>query len=130
LEKGDRLNVKPLVIIIVTALGLAFAVTATAAPTSLVMIGKASSSGDFAVAAASGKKRNTHAVYLRGYGRKLSGYAVVACSRGYSVGAKSTRIRSMASGRSYQVRLPFPGSCDVTASLSGSGRIRLQILAA
>jgi hypothetical protein len=123
--------VKPLIIITVTALALAFTVAATAATTSLVVIGKASSAGDFAVAAASGKKRNTHAVYLRGYGRKLSGYAVVACSRGIaSIGSKSTKFSRMASGRLYRLRLPFAGSCDVTASLSGSGRIRLQILAA
>lgn len=105
--------------------------TATATAGGLSVIGSSKSSGDFAVTAASGSKRNAHALYLRGYGRRLSGYAVVACSRGIaSIGSKSTRFSRMTSGRLYRLRLPFVGRCDVTASLSGSGRIHLQILAA
>jgi hypothetical protein len=104
--------------------------TATATAGGLRVIGSSKSSGDFAVTAASGSKRNTHALYLRGYGRGLSSYAVVACSRGIaSIGSKSTKFARMASGRLYRLRLPFAGNCNVTASLTGSGRIRLQILA-
>jgi hypothetical protein len=33
-------------------------------------------------------------------------------------------------GRVYTLRMPFRGDCQVSASLSGSGHIRLQILAA
>jgi hypothetical protein len=109
---------------------LAVALPATAATTSLRVIGSARSSGDFAVAAANGSRKNAKAVYVRGYGRSLSGFAAVACSKGFSVGSKSTTLSRMSSGELYKLRLPFAGDCDVTASLSGSGSIRLQILAA
>jgi hypothetical protein len=101
--------------------------TATAA--GLRVIGKGQASGQFAVTAASGKAKHPRALYLRGYGRGLSGMGVVACSRGFSIGSKATSFNSMRSGRLYKLRLPMRGDCDVTASLSGSGRIRLQILA-
>ena len=115
-------------LIILGVVAAAFALTTTASASPLKVIGGGKSSGDFAVAAASGHKR-TSAVYLRGYGRGLSGFAVVACSKGFSIGSKSTTLSSMASGRLYKLRTPFAGDCDVTASLSGSGAIRLQILA-
>jgi hypothetical protein len=104
--------------------------TATAAASSLRVIGGGRSSGDFAVTAASGHKSNAHVVYLRGYGRGLSGTGVVACSRGIaSIGSKSTTLSRMSSGRLYRLRMPFAGDCDVTASVGGNGSIRLQILA-
>jgi hypothetical protein len=109
---------------------LASILTATAAAGSLRVIGSGRASGQFAVTSASGSKRNTQAVYLRGYGRRLSGYAVIACSRGFSVGSRSAHLNRMSSGRLYRLRLPMRGDCDVTASMSGAGRIRLQILAA
>ena len=118
---------KSMIILAVLAATLALTATATAAP--LKTIGSGKSSGDFAIASASGHKR-TSTIYLRGYGRGLSGMAVVACSKGFSIGSKSTTLGSMASGRLYKLRMPFAGDCDVTASLSGSGSIRLQILAA
>jgi hypothetical protein len=110
---------------------VALVTTAVAAAAPLRVIGQARSSETFAIAAASGSKDNAHALYLRGYGRRLRGFGVVACSRGVaSIGSKSTRFRSMVAGRLYRLRMPFaPGDCSVTASLSGRGRIRLQILA-
>jgi hypothetical protein len=100
-----------------------------AAAAGLHVIGKGQASGQFAVTAASGSAKHPRALYLRGYGRNLSGMAAVACSRGFSIGSKSTTFDSMRSGHLYKLRLPIRGECDVTASLSGSGRIRLQILA-
>jgi hypothetical protein len=110
-------------------LAAAFAITATAVASPLRVVGGSHSSGDFAVTAANGSKKNAHALYIRGYGRGLSGMGVVACNRGIaSIGSKSTSFSHMASGRLYRLRMPFAGDCDVTASLSGSGPIRLQIL--
>src|SRR4029450_8213447 len=48
------------------------AATATATAGRLRVIGSARSSGDFAVTAASGSKKNTHSLWVRGYGRGLS----------------------------------------------------------
>ena len=122
--------IKHAVPLLAVVAALAVALPATAATTSMGVIGSARSSGDFAVAAANGNRDNAKAVYLRGYGRGLSGFAVVACSKGFSVGSKSTTLSHMSSGRQYKLKIPFAGDCDVTASLSGSGSIRLQILAA
>jgi hypothetical protein len=121
---------KTAIAVLAITAALILAVTAAAASTGLRVIGGSRSSGDYAVTAASGSKNGAHAVYLRGYGRGLSGYAVVACSRGIaSIGSKTTQVGHMSSGRLYRVRLPFPGDCQVTASLTGQGSIRLQILA-
>jgi hypothetical protein len=110
---------------------VAVSAIASANAAGLRVIGSARSSGDFAVAAANGEKKHARVIYLRGYGRGLSGMGVVACSKGIaSIGSKSTQLSHMRSGRLYRLPMPFRGDCQVTASLSGSGRIRLQILAA
>jgi hypothetical protein len=109
---------------------LACVATATATAGGLRVIGSGKSSGQFAATAATGSKKRAHAVYVRGYGRGLSGHASVACSRGFSIGSKSKSWDVMRSGRLYRVPLPFVGDCQVVAGLGGSGRIHLQILAA
>lgn len=119
--------------LLVTAViaGVAVSTVAAANAAALRVIGSARSSGEFAVAAANGSKNQAHVIYLRGYGHDLSGMGVVACSKGFtSIGSKSTDLSHMRSGRLYKLRMPFRGDCQVTASLSGSGHIRLQILAA
>jgi hypothetical protein len=119
------------VVIGAVIVGVAATVIASANAAGLRVIGSARSSGDFAVAAANGSKNHARVIYLRGYGRDLSGMGVVACSKGIaSIGSKSTQLSHMSSGRLYRLRMPFRGDCQVTASLSGSGHIRLQILAA
>jgi hypothetical protein len=110
---------------------VAVSAIASANAAGLRVIGSARSSGEFAVAAANGNKNHAHSLWLRGYGHGLSGMGVVACSRGFtSIGSKTTQLNSMRSGKLYRLRMPFRGDCQVTASLSGSGRIKLQILAA
>ena len=76
----------------------------------------------------SARKSKANALYIRGYGRGLSAFAVVACSRGSSVATKLKMYSAMQTGKLYSVPLPFAGDCEVTASLRGSGRIQLQIL--
>jgi hypothetical protein len=114
---------------IAVAVTVALALVGTASSYTLKVIGSGRASGQFAVTAASGSKSNAHVVYIRGYGRGLSGHGVVACARGFSVGSKSKSYSRMTPGVLYKVPLPMLGDCDVTASLSGSGTIRLQILA-
>jgi hypothetical protein len=121
---------KALALLVAAATAAVVATAALGATSGLHVIGGSRSSGDFAVTAANGQKANAHVLYLRGYGHGLSGMGVVACSRGIaSIGSKSTSFNQMTSGRLYRLRMPFAGRCDVTASLSGSGSIRLQILA-
>ena len=113
-----------------TIVAVAISAIASADAAGLKVIGSARSSGEFAVAAANGNKNHAHSLWLRGYGRGLSGMGVVACSKGFtSIGSKTTQLNSMRSGKLYRLRMPFKGDCQVTASLSGSGRIKLQILA-
>jgi hypothetical protein len=127
--KSPSERLKPLKLAIALLVPVVLVTAAVAAAAPLRVIGSGRSSGDFAVAAASGETKNAQAIYLRGYGRRLASLGVVGCSRNFSIGSKSTRFRRMISGRLYRLRLPFAGDCTVTASLSGSGRIRLQILA-
>ena len=116
-------------VFVVAVLVAAIAAGSASAASAFRVLGSGRSAGDFAVTAVSGRKANAHALYLRGYGRGLSGFAVVACSSGIaSIGSRSTTFSNMVSGRLYRLKLPFAGDCTVTASLSGSGSIRLQIL--
>jgi len=93
------------------------------------VIGRSQASSRAAVTATHASVTQPRALYLRGYGRNLSGMAVVACSRGSSFRSKSSKFNSMRSGQLYKLSLPQSGNCGVTAWLSGSGRIQLQILA-
>ena len=112
------------------AVALVTATSIAAAPLGLRLIGSGRSSGDFAIATADGSADNARGLYVRGYGRDLSGTAIVTCSRGFtSIGSKTTDLDGMRSGRVLKLRMPFRGDCDVIASMSGSGTIRLQILA-
>ena len=115
---------------LVSALVPLVAVTATSAAPMFRVLKTSRSSGEFAVTALNASKDNANAVYVRGYGRDLSGLGVVACSKGLtSIGSRSTDLSSMSSGRLYRLRLPFRGGdCQITASLSGSGSIKLQVL--
>lgn len=124
-----RRVVHVLVLVVVVLISAAVATAALGAQ-QLRVLGRASSAGDFAVAAASGSKQRPGGMWVRAYGRDLSVIAVIACSRGFSVGSRSQEIPSAVSGRLYRLRLPLTSadSCDVTASVSGSGSIRIQIL--
>jgi hypothetical protein len=119
-------------LVVVVTVGL---VTASAASLALAaasgwrVIGHASASGDFAVAAASGSANHpgTLAVRVTG-GGAVSGLGIVACSKGFgSIGSTSTDFK----GHYKVLKLPMKkaDSCQVTASASGSGRLKLEILA-
>jgi hypothetical protein len=116
--------------LLVALMALASAAVAEGATSSLRVLRQGRATGQFAIVSASGSKAHARAMYLRAYGHGLSGFVVTACSRGLSVGSRSQTLSSMVSGRLYKLRLPNAGGdCDVTASLSGSGSIRLQVLA-
>jgi hypothetical protein len=122
---------KTLFILAAAALALsAFASVAPAASSALRVIGKNSSSGAFTVTSASAKKK-TGAIYIRGYGRNLYGQSEVFCRASSRSKPVSSNLKSfyMREGQLYRVPQPFAGDCDVIASLSGSGKIRLEILA-
>lgn len=101
---------------------------AAAAPGSLRVVGASQSSGASAITSADAIMKS-HAIYVRAYGRMLSAYVVTSCTHGFSIGTNNQKF-SLRSGVLQQLKLPNGGGdCDVTASLSGSGSIRLQILA-
>jgi hypothetical protein len=104
------------------------AFTASALAGGWRIIGRGAASGDVAAAAASGSARHPHqlAVRVRGHGA-LTGFAAVACTRSFSMASAATSFRGAGV---HLLRLPTPaGNCSVTASVSGSGRVRVQILA-
>jgi hypothetical protein len=81
-------TLRTLLVVAVIA-GVAVSTVAAANAAGLRVIGSARSSGDFAVAAANGSKNHARVIYLRGYGRDLSGMGVVACSRASRRSARS-----------------------------------------
>jgi hypothetical protein len=101
---------------------------ASAAAAGWRVIGHASSSGDFASAAASGTAKHPHQLAVRLTGHGVSGFGSVACSKGVaSIGSKSTNY---AGAGLHLLKLPFSGadSCQVVASVGGQGHITVQIL--
>jgi hypothetical protein len=92
------------------------------------VIGRAASSGDFASAAANGTAKKPHRLAVKIAGSGVSGFAAVACTKGIaSIGSKTTNYSGAGI---HMLRLPFAraSSCEVTASVAGSGRISIQIL--
>ena len=101
--------------------------TAAVAASGWRVVGKGSASGEYAVAAASGSAKHPHQMAVRLTGRRIDGYAVVACSKGFGVGSKTSSYKGAGL---HLVKLPMGASdsCDVTASASGAGRVTVQIL--
>ena len=118
--------IKPFVFGAVMVSGVVFAVSAFAS--GWHVIGRAHSSGDFAATAANGSVTHPHAIAVLARGHGISGFAAVACTKGFSVGSKSTSYKGAGLHR---LRLPMAraDSCDVTASIGGSGQISMSILA-
>lgn len=90
------------------------------------VVAKKSVSGEFAVTAVSATVNHPRALAVRLIGNVSSGEGIVACSKGFSVSSNS---------RSYShaglFRLPMmrgADSCEVTASVGGSGKVSVQIL--
>ena len=116
---------------VIVALLAAAVLACTASAVSAWRVVKAgSSSGQFAVTAVNGTinrpKPKGIAVRLVGAGVS-NGMAVVACSKGFSVASWSRTYR-----RAGLYVLPMTtgaGTCDVTASVGGSGKVIVQILA-
>jgi hypothetical protein len=103
------------------ALLAALAVTAAALASSWHVAASKSASGDFAATAVSATVNHPNRIAVRFAG---SGFAAWACSKGYSVSSYS---RNFGSGF-HELRHISGNSCQVTASVAGSRRVRVQIL--
>lgn len=112
----------------VAIVALAWAASAMGGPARWRVIGHGSASGDFAVAAARGTAKHPHQLAVKVVGRGARGFAVVACSKGFGIGSKSTSWHGTGL---HLLKVPMAGSdsCDVTASAAGSGKVSLQIVA-
>lgn len=115
-------------LVAVAAAALIFSAAASAEALGWRVIGRAASSGDFASAAANGTAHRPHQLAVRLTGHRVSGFAAVACTKGIaSIGSKSTNYKGAGI---HLLKLPFKGasSCQITASVGGSGRISIKIL--
>ncbi len=103
--------------------------SASAAQLAWRVVASKSVSGEFAVTAVSATIKHPRGMAVRFRGNVEGGDAVVACSRGFSVASYS---RSFHRAGLYRLKINprHADSCEVTASISGSGRIRVQILKA
>jgi hypothetical protein len=82
-------------------------------------------SGQFAVTATSAILRRPKGAAVRFTGRNAQGEVVWACSKGFSVASWS---RSYRGGLHVLRHVRGKDSCNITASVSGEGRITVQIL--
>jgi hypothetical protein len=87
-----------------------------------------STSGQFAVTAISGTvtQPKPRGVAVRLKGNVTSGMGVIACSKGFSVASWSKTYSH--AGLFVLPMTARADSCDVTASVGGSGRVVVQIL--
>ena len=110
-----------------TALAAALTILAIAATAALAsgwhVVKSKSASGDFAVTAIDATIHHPHRIAVRLTGG--SGDAVWACDKGYSVSSYS---RQYGPGLHQLPHVRGKDSCDVTASVGGEGRVRVQIL--
>lgn len=120
--------------VIVIVVGLGVAGSALGSSEALRVIGRGSSSGDFATVIASGTAKRPSVLYARITSRprqRVTGNWTMVCSKGFGAGSKSG---SFAGRTPIQRRLRFPmtrpASCTVSAggSLDRSGRITVTLL--
>ena len=111
---------------LVVSLAWVAATNAAAAPGRL-RAGK-TVSGAFAVTAVNATVKNPRGIWVRFIGGVTTGTAVIACSRGFSI---SSNHYSYSRAGTYRVpiRPVRADSCDVIASIGGSGRVRVEIRA-
>jgi hypothetical protein len=86
-----------------------------------------SSSGQFAIKSISATVSRPLALAVRLRGRVDTGTAIVSCSKDFGVGSWSRSYSHSGTFRLPQTRAA--DSCDVVASVGGSGRVVVQILA-
>lgn len=98
------------------------AVTASAFASGWRVVKSKSASGDFAATAVSATISRPHAIAVRFKG---SGLAAWACTKGFSVSSWS---REYGAGLHKLPHVSGKSSCNVTASVSGEGSVRVQIL--
>jgi hypothetical protein len=87
-----------------------------------------SASGAFAVTAVTARIRKPAAMWVRLLGGVNNGTTVASCSRGFTVSANHYNYRRAGTYR-VPVRPARADSCQVVASVGGSGHIRVEIRA-
>ena len=150
-QTRSRWTTRLLVVLTFSLLVLAAvtATTSTAAGSGLTVIGSSSAPSRGSArshTSAQASKTDAHLVYFRVYGHRLTYRWKMHCvnSPGMTRWGKNGTTtytpysRSIASGQLHRISVGNPyapasfsmGDCTITASASGRGRIRLQILAA
>src|SRR4051794_27595575 len=110
----------------VVAVALAIVGSAFSGPASTWRVVKTkTATGQFAVTATSATIRHPRGLAVRFRGAGVQGQVVWACSKGFSV---ASWTRSYGQGLHVLGHVRAKDSCDVTASVSGQGRITVQIL--
>jgi hypothetical protein len=85
-----------------------------------------SASGQFAVTAVSATSSHPHSLAVQFSGHVQTGEGIVACSKGFSVSSNSRSFNHAG-----LFRLPMTkgaDSCNITASVGGSGTVTVRIL--
>ena len=125
----SRLRTKRVIFSLAIALAVAItSVSVASGVTGWRIVKQGSTSGQFAVTAINGtvSKPKPRGIAIRLKGNVTSGMGVIACAKGFSVASWS---RSYSRAGLYVLPMTARAdSCDVTASVGGSGRVVVQIL--
>lgn len=116
------------------SIALVATASATAAPLKERVFGKATASGDYAIAIASGNVDRPRAILVRVTATPRQTVGVnwtVVCSKGFGAGSKSGAFKARAPV-TRPVKLPMrqPDNCTASAggSLDGSGRVVVSLI--
>jgi hypothetical protein len=109
--------------LLVTTFTLLAVASAAAFASGWHVVKSKSASGDFAVTAISASIKHPHKIAVRFTGG--DGNAVWACDKGFSVSSYSREYKA---GLHQLPHVKGKNSCDITASVGGEGRVRVQIL--
>jgi hypothetical protein len=117
---------KATILFFILALALpAAALSSSSSTASWRIVKSKSASGQFAATAISATIRHPRGIAVRFAGGDASGTTSWACTKGFSV---SSWARSYGRGLHILGHVVGKNSCDVVASVAGSGRVTVQIL--
>jgi hypothetical protein len=116
------------VVVLVTLAVAAVLVASAAAALPGKPVARKSVSGSFAVTALNATVKTPKRLWVRFTGRVTSATVVVACSRGFSISSNPYSYRKAGLYR-LPIKPPRAESCDLVASVGGSGRVTVEIRA-
>ena len=119
---------KNIIVAGIAALALVSASIAAASTPPGKVVARKTVSGAFAVGAINATVKKPTGLWVRFTGKVTTGTVVVACSRGFSISSNSYQYKKAGTYR-IPIRPARADSCELVASVGGSGRISIELRA-